>query len=49
MVLAGMGIRHLSMSPKMISSTKELLSRFTIEELQAISAKHLDNVWEMNL
>lgn len=49
MVLAGMGIRHLSMSPKMISSTKELLSRFTIEELQAISAKHLDNIWEMNL
>ncbi len=49
MVLAGMGIRHLSMSPKMISSAKELLSRFTIEELQAISAKHLDNIWEMNL
>ena len=33
MVLAGMGIRNLSMSPKLISSTKELLSRFTIEEL----------------
>ncbi len=44
MVLAGMGIRNLSMSPKLISSTKELLSRFTIEELEAISAKHLNNL-----
>ncbi len=42
MVLAGMGIRNLSMSPKLISSTKELLSRFTIAELEAISAKHLN-------
>lgn len=41
MVLGGMGIRHLSMSPKLISSTKELLSRFTIEELETISNKHL--------
>ncbi len=49
MVLAGMGIRNLSMSPKLISATKELLSRFTIEELQAISDKHLDNMWEMNI
>ena len=44
MVLAGMGIRNLSMSPKLISSTKELLSRFTIDELEAISAKHLNNL-----
>lgn len=44
MVLGGMGIRHLSMSPKLISSTKELLSRFTISELEAISAKHLNNL-----
>ena len=44
MVLAGMGIRTLSMSPKLISSTKELLSRFTIEELEAISSKHLNNL-----
>lgn len=44
MVLAGMGIRNLSMSPKLISSTKELLSRFTITELEAISAKHLNNL-----
>lgn len=43
MVLAGMGIRNLSMSPKLISSTKELLSRFNIQELEAISAKHLNN------
>ena len=44
MVLGGMGIRTLSMSPKLISSTKELLSRFTIKELEAISAKHLANL-----
>ena len=44
MVLAGMGIRTLSMSPKLISITKELLSRFTIAELEAISAKHLNNL-----
>jgi len=42
MVLAGMGIRNLSMSPKMISSTKELLSRFTINELKAISDNRLN-------
>lgn len=44
MVLGGMGIRKLSMSPKLISSTKELLSRFTIQELEAISDKHLNNL-----
>ena len=44
MVLGGMGIRDLSMSPKLISSTKELLSRFTIQELEAISAKHLNSI-----
>ena len=44
MVLAGMGIRNLSMSPKMISSTKELLSRFTIDELKAISDNRLNNI-----
>ncbi len=43
-VLAGMGIRNLSMSPKLISSTKEILSRFTIQELEAISAKKLNNL-----
>lgn len=45
-VLGGMGIRHLSMSPKLISSTKELLSRFTIQELQAISDRHLNKFWD---
>lgn len=44
MVLGGMGIRNLSMSPKLISSTKELLSRFTIKEFEAISAKHLNEL-----
>ena len=44
MVLAGMGIRNLSMSPKMISSTKELLSRFTIDELKAISDNRLNKI-----
>lgn len=44
MVLGGMGIRTLSMSPKLISSTKELLSRFSIKELEAISAKHLNEL-----
>lgn len=44
MVLGGMGIRNLSMSPKQICSTKELLSRFTISELEAISAKRLTNL-----
>ncbi len=44
LVLAGMGIRCLSMSPKQISTVKELLSRFTISELQAISSKSLNNL-----
>ncbi len=46
MVLGGMGIRHLCMRPKLISSTKELLSRFTIQELEAISDKHMNGLWE---
>ena len=44
LVLAGMGFRNLSMSPKLILKTKELLSQFTIPELQAISDKHLNNL-----
>jgi phosphotransferase system enzyme I (PtsI) len=44
LVLAGMGVRSLSMSPKLIPGIKELLSRFTIDELQSISAKHLNNL-----
>ncbi len=47
MVLAGMGIRDLSMSPKQILNTKELLSRFTIQELEAISAKHINDMWDL--
>jgi len=47
MVLAGMGIRNLSMSPKLIPETKELFSRFTIQELEAISAKHLNPIPQM--
>ena len=41
LTLAGMGIRRLSMSAKQISSVKELLSRFSINELQAIAEKSL--------
>ena len=44
MVLAGMGIRNLSMGPKRISFIKEKLSNITIDELQAISAKSLNNL-----
>ncbi len=46
MVLGGMGIRNLSMSPKLISQTKELLSHFTIKELESISNKRLNNMWD---
>lgn len=42
MVLCGMGIRNLSMSAKLISGTKELLSQFSIEELEALSLKKLN-------
>jgi phosphoenolpyruvate-protein phosphotransferase (PTS system enzyme I) len=44
LVLAGMGIRNLSMSPKQITGVKELLSRFSIRELQAISSKSLNTL-----
>lgn len=44
LVLSGMGIRNLSMSAKMISKTKKLLSQFTIAELQAISSKKLNRL-----
>ncbi|MBR7064819.1 MAG: phosphoenolpyruvate--protein phosphotransferase [Treponema sp.] len=42
LVLAGMGIRSLSMSPQSILEIKELLSNFTIDELCAISGEHLN-------
>ena len=44
LVLGGLGVRHLSMGPKMISEVKELLSRFTIKELEAISSKRLNKL-----
>ncbi|MCR5124675.1 MAG: phosphoenolpyruvate--protein phosphotransferase [Treponema sp.] len=44
MVLGGMGIRTFSMSPKKITEIKELLSRFTVAELKAISEKNLKNI-----
>ncbi len=43
-VLAGMGVRNLSMSPKLITSIKELLSKVSISELKAISSKKLNNL-----
>lgn len=43
-VLAGMGIRNLSMSPKQICTIKELLSKYTIKELQNISSKKLNSL-----
>ncbi len=40
-VLAGMGIREMSMSPKQIPVIKETLSRFNIKELENISSRSL--------
>lgn len=36
-ILAGMGMRHLSMSPKQIPIIKETLSNFSIQELETLS------------
>lgn len=44
LVLAGLGIRSLSMSPKLITKVKQLLSQFTVAELQAISSKRLNKL-----
>lgn len=44
MVLAGMGVRTLSMSPKLITQVKELLSKISLNELKAISSKKLNNL-----
>lgn len=44
MVLAGMGIRTLSMSPAEICSIKEMLSTITMTELQSISSKKLNEI-----
>ena len=40
-ILAGMGIRELSMSSKQIPIIKETLSRFTIKELENISSRSM--------
>ncbi|QTQ10732.1 phosphoenolpyruvate--protein phosphotransferase [Treponema parvum] len=44
LVLGGMGIRNLSMTAKQISAVKEILSKFTIKEMQDISSKALNNL-----
>lgn len=43
-VLAGMGIRDLSMSPKLITGVKELLSQMSVPEMRAISSKSLNSL-----
>ena len=40
-ILAGMGIRALSMTPKQIPIIKETLSQFTIQELENISSRSI--------
>jgi len=44
LVLAGMGVRNLSMGPKMICTIKELLSNYSVEELRNISSKQLNSL-----
>lgn len=41
LVLGGMGLRNFSMSPKLISQTKELFSNYTISEMEEIAKKVL--------
>ena len=43
-VLAGMGVRILSMSPKLITGVKEIISKMSVEELKAISSKRLNSL-----
>lgn len=40
-ILAGLGIRELSMAPKQISVIKEILSQFSIEELENLSSNSI--------
>lgn len=40
-ILAGLGVRHLSMAPSLIAQAKELLLHYTIEELNAKAARNL--------
>ncbi|MBQ0051134.1 MAG: phosphoenolpyruvate--protein phosphotransferase [Treponema sp.] len=44
LVLAGMGVRNLSMSPKLITQVKEILSKISVPELKAISSKKLNDL-----
>lgn len=44
MILAGMGIRNLSMGPRRIPYIKEMLASISIKELEAISKKSLNNL-----
>lgn len=42
-ILAGMGLRELSMSPKQIPVIKEILSSFTVQELENISSRSVSD------
>lgn len=44
LVLGGLGVRDLSMSPKLIAKVKYMLSQFTIPEMQAISSERLHEI-----
>lgn len=41
-LLAGMGVRKLSMAPSAIAQAKELLLHYTVEELRALASKSLE-------
>ena len=43
-ILVGLGIRYLSMSPKLMSGTKALLAQHTLGELEAEAAKAVQEV-----
>ena len=43
-VLGGMGIRNLSMGPKQIAVTKQILSQITVKEMKAISSKKVTKI-----
>lgn len=44
LVLGGMGIRNLSMAPKLISGVKEMLLHFDIDEMESISSKKINKL-----
>jgi phosphotransferase system enzyme I (PtsI) len=39
--LVGMGVRVISVSPKLISPTKQMLSNFSLQEMHESSEKYL--------